>query len=132
MPTRRTLLAMTALAALSPLRSYAQTFPARPVRVVVPFPAGGGTDILIRLIQDKLAARLGQPIVVDNRPGASGNIGSDLAAKAAPDGYTLLAQGTIIGIYPAIFPRLSYDPFKDFAYLGGLAESPAAIVVNPR
>src|SRR5262245_10052880 len=113
MPTRRALLTAIAMAALTPLRSRAQTYPARPVRVVVPFPAGGGSDILIRLIQDKLAARLGQPIVVDNRPGASGNIGSDVAARAAPDGYTLLVQGTIIGIYPTIFSHLTYDPFRD-------------------
>lgn len=111
--------------------ALAQTFPTQPVRVIVPFPAGGGTDILMRIIQDKYAAKLGQPVVIDNRPGASGNIGSGVAAKSTPDGYTLLVQGTIVGIYPTVFSSLPYDPFKDFAYIGGVAESPAVIVVNP-
>lgn len=132
MKTHRLLLSLIALAAaLSAPQSHAQTFPTGPVRVVVPFPAGGGTDILMRLIQDKYAAKLGKPIVVDNRPGASGNIGTAMVAKSAPDGYTLLVQGTIIGIYPNVFSYMSYDPFKDFAFLGGLAESSAVIVVNP-
>jgi tripartite-type tricarboxylate transporter receptor subunit TctC len=100
------------------------------VRVIVPFPAGGGTDILMRIIQDKYAGRLAQPVVIDNRPGASGNIGSAAVAKSTPDGYTLLVQAINIGTYPAVFPNLAYDPFKDFSYIGGIAESPAVIVVN--
>jgi tripartite-type tricarboxylate transporter receptor subunit TctC len=130
MKTCRILLGLLAVAALgAPV--HAQTFPSQPVRVVVPFPAGGGTDILMRIIQDKYAAKLGQPVVIDNRPGASGNIGSGVVAKGTPDGYTLLVQGTIVGIYPTVFSSLPYDPFKDFAYVGGIAESPAVIVVNP-
>jgi len=111
-------------------QAFAQTFPSQPIRVVVPFPAGGGTDILVRIIQDKYSARLGQPVVIDNRPGASGNIGSGVVAKSTPDGYTLLVQGTIVGIYPTVFSSLPYDPFKDFSYIGGVAESPAVVVVN--
>ena len=122
---------LIALASIGLATAPAQTFPSQPIRVVVPFPAGGGTDILMRIIQDKYAARLGQPVVVDNRPGASGNIGSGAVAKSAPDGYTLLVQGTIVGVYPTVFASLPYDPFKDFFYVGGVAESPAVIVVNP-
>ena len=122
---------LIALATVGVPAASAQTFPSQPVRVVVPFPAGGGTDILMRIIQDKYAARLGQPVVIDNRPGASGNIGSGAVAKSTPDGYTLLVQGTIVGIYPTVFASLPYDPFKDFSYIGGVAESPAVVVVNP-
>ena len=122
--------AATAMLTLAACQAHAQSFPTQPVRVVVPFPAGGGTDILMRLIQDKLSARLGQPVVIDNRPGASGNIGSGVVAKSNPDGYTLIVQGTIVGIYPRVFASLPYDPLKDFAYIGGVAESPAVIVVN--
>lgn len=131
MKTRYALAGLIALSMLGSTHAIAQSFPSQPVRVVVPFPAGGGTDILMRIIQDKYAARLGQPVVIDNRPGASGNIGSGVVAKSAADGYTLLVQGTIVGIYPTVFSSLPYDPFKDFAYIGGIAESPAVIVVNP-
>ena len=129
--TLRLVFRLIALAIIGVPAASAQTFPSQPVRVVVPFPAGGGTDILMRIIQDKYAARLGQPVVIDNRPGASGNIGSGVVAKAAPDGYTLLVQGTIVGVYPTVFASLPYDPFKDFFYIGGVAESPAVVVVNP-
>jgi tripartite-type tricarboxylate transporter receptor subunit TctC len=124
-------LLVAALVALGVPQASAQQFPSQPVRMVVPFPPGGGTDILVRLIQDKYAARLGQPIVVDNRPGASGNIGAALVAKSKPDGYTLLVQATIVGIYPSVFANLGYDPIADFSWVGGVAESPAVVVVNP-
>ena len=127
----RLVFGLIALAIVGVPAASAQTFPSQPIRVVVPFPAGGGTDILMRIIQDKYAARLGQPVVIDNRPGASGNIGSGVVAKSTPDGYTLLVQGTIVGIYPKVFANLPYDPLKDFFYVGGIAESPAVVVVNP-
>ncbi|HWV51946.1 tripartite tricarboxylate transporter substrate binding protein [Pseudorhodoplanes sp.] len=111
--------------------AVAQQFPSQPVRVVVPFPPGGGTDILVRLIQDKYSAKLGQPVVIDNRPGASGNIGAGVVAKSKADGHTLLVQATIVGIYPSIYRDLPYDPQKDFIWVGGVAESPAVIVTNP-
>ena len=130
-PTLTAAAMLTIAAVLSATPALAQNFPTQPVRVVVPFPAGGGTDILMRIIQDKFSARLGQPVVIDNRPGASGNIGSGVVAKSTPDGYMLLVQGTIVGVYPTVFSSLPYDPFKDFAYIGGVAESPAVIVVNP-
>ena len=94
MKMRRTILSLLVILGLGAPLCHAQTFPSQPVRVVVPFPAGGGTDILMRIIQDKYAVKLGQPVVIDNRPGASGNIGSGVAVKSTPDGYTLLVQGT--------------------------------------
>ncbi|MFN3347605.1 Bug family tripartite tricarboxylate transporter substrate binding protein [Pseudorhodoplanes sp.] len=124
-------LIVAGLALLGGQEATAQQFPSQPVRIVVPFPPGGGTDILVRLIQDKYSAKLGQPIVVDNRPGASGNIGAAAVAKSKPDGYTLIVQATIVGIYPSVFPNLGYDPLTELAYVGGVAESPAVIVTNP-
>jgi tripartite-type tricarboxylate transporter receptor subunit TctC len=124
-------LVFAAVAALGIPQAIAQQFPSQPVRVVVPFPPGGGTDILMRLIQDKYAAKLGQPVVIDNRPGAAGNIGAGVVAKSKPDGYTLLVQATIVGIYPSVYASLPYDPQKDFIWIGGVAESPAVIVTNP-
>lgn len=124
-------LVFAAVAALGVSQAVAQPFPSQPVRVVVPFPPGGGTDILVRLIQDKYAAKLGQPVVIDNRPGASGNIGAGVVAKSKPDGYSLIVQATIVGIYPSVFANLPYDPLTDFAYIGAVAESPAVIVTNP-
>lgn len=124
-------LVFAAVVALAAPQAIAQPFPSQPVRVVVPFPPGGGTDILVRLIQDKYAAKLGQPIVIDNRPGASGNIGAGVVAKSRPDGYSLIVQATIVGIYPSVFSNLPYDPLTDFAYIGTVAESPAVVVTNP-
>jgi tripartite-type tricarboxylate transporter receptor subunit TctC len=108
----------------------AQSFPVRPVTVVVPFPAGGGTDILVRLIQEKMSTELGQQLVLDNKPGATGNIGGAYVANATPDGYTLLVQATIIGMFSHIFPNLSYDPVHDFVPIGGIAETATVLVVN--
>jgi tripartite-type tricarboxylate transporter receptor subunit TctC len=130
---RRILLALVLAAAgavMTAVPVAAQVFPARPISIVVPFPAGGGTDVLVRLIQEKMASELGQPLVLDNKPGATGNIGGSYVANAAPDGYTLLVQATIIGMFPHIFANLPYDPIRDFVPLGGIAESPTVIVVN--
>src|SRR2546429_1483962 len=93
----------------------AQTYPTRPIRLVVPFPAGGTTDILAREVGDRLSRSLGQSVVVDNRPGAGGNIGADLVAKSAPDGYTLL-MGTVgrHAINPSLYTKMPYDHVKDF------------------
>jgi tripartite-type tricarboxylate transporter receptor subunit TctC len=119
--------------AIIPLSGLAQAegWPARPVRLVVPFPPGGGTDVLARMLADRLRPVLNQTIVIDNRPGATGNIGNDHVAKSAPDGYTLLMQGTIIGMFPHIFQKLTYDPLKDLQAVGAVAESPNVIVVHP-
>ena len=101
------------------------------IKVVVPFPPGGGTDVLARMVTEKMRVDLNQNMVIDNRPGATGNIGNDLVAKASPDGYTILVQGTIIGMFPHIFAKLNYDPVKDLRAVGTIAESPNVIVVNP-
>ncbi|HYF18095.1 MAG TPA: tripartite tricarboxylate transporter substrate binding protein [Ramlibacter sp.] len=128
---RRAALAVLASAAL-PLPGLAQdNWPSRPVRLVVPFPPGGGTDVLARMLADRLRPLLNQAVVIDNRPGATGNIGNDHVTKSQPDGYTLLMQGTIMGMFPHIFQKLTYDPLKDLVAVGAVAESPNVVVVNP-
>src|SRR5271167_3083380 len=101
---------LLAVLALSATGAAAQTYPAKPIRLVVPFPAGGTTDILAREVGQRLSVSLGQPVVIDNRPGAAGNIGSDLVAKSAPDGYTLLmATVGTHAINPSLYLKLPYD-----------------------
>src|SRR5688500_7208971 len=85
-------------------------FPSKPVRLIVPFPAGGGTDIISRAIGAKIVEEWKQPLIIDNRPGAGANIGAELAVKAPPDGYTLLMASTIHSINPSLYPKLAYDP----------------------
>jgi tripartite-type tricarboxylate transporter receptor subunit TctC len=106
-------------------------YPAKPVRMVVAFPPGGSTDLAARALGDKLAAALGQPVIVENKPGASGNIGADLVAKSAPDGYTLLMAATSFATSPAFFPKLGWDPVKDFAPVSLVATVPIIVVVTP-
>ncbi len=112
-------------------RAWAQAFPSKPLRIVVPFPPGGSTDLLARRIGEKLAVALGQPVVVDNRPGAGGATGSAEVARAAADGHTLLfgVTGTH-AISPAINPKLGYDPKADFAALAIVVSSPLVVVVR--
>jgi tripartite-type tricarboxylate transporter receptor subunit TctC len=112
--------------------AWAQVYPSKPIRLVVPFPAGGTTDILARAVAQRLTDDWGQPVVVDNRPGAGGNIGTELVAKAAPDGYTL-EMGTVgtHAINASIYSKLPYDPVKDFAPVILVAGVPNVLVVNP-
>ncbi len=111
---------------------HAQAYPNRPVRMVVPFPPGGGTDLMARLVADKLTAALGQQIVVDNRAGAAGRIGTEFVARAAPDGYTLLmATATVMVIAPALFPKLPYRSPEDFASISLLSSDFYVLVVHP-
>jgi tripartite-type tricarboxylate transporter receptor subunit TctC len=118
-----------AIAAL-PCAAMAQSYPSKPIKLIVPFPAGGATDILARALSQKLGEKLGQPVVVENRPGAGGTIGSDAAAKATPDGYTLLlATSSTHSIGPAINPKIPYDAFTDFTPLGYAATSPNLVLV---
>jgi tripartite-type tricarboxylate transporter receptor subunit TctC len=108
------------------------SYPTKPVRMVIPFPAGGTTDILGRVAAQKLSEALGQQVVPDNRPGASGNIGTEQVAKAAPDGYMLLtAPGSTLTIHPSLYPKLGFDPLKDFAPVTILAGVPNLLVVHP-
>jgi len=109
----------------------AQTYPAKAVRIIVPYPAGGTSDILSRLLSPKLNEVFGQPIVVDNRPGANGNIGADLVAKSTPDGYTLLlADLGALSISPSIY-KLPFDALKDLAPVTMVADSPHLLAVHP-
>ena len=126
-------LALTmALTLAEPSPAHAQTWPAKPVRIVVPFSPGGFADSSARAIADRLAARLGQPVVVENRPGAGGNIGAELVAKSAPDGYTLqLAYDGTIVVNPHVYSKLGFDPIKDFAPVTKLGDAAVIIVAHP-
>jgi tripartite-type tricarboxylate transporter receptor subunit TctC len=107
----------------------AQTYPAKPVRVVVPFPAGGIVDILARSVTEKMAANWGQPIIVENKPGAGALVGTEAVATAAPDGYTFLAATITVGVGPLINPQFKYDLRKDFTAVGMFATAPNIAVV---
>ena len=110
----------------------AADFPARPIRLVVPFPPGGATDIAARLIGERMSADWKQPVTVDNRPGAGGNIGADVVAKAAPDGYTLIVGVTgSHAINTSLYARMPYDPVKDFEAISQVAVVPNVVVVHP-
>ena len=109
----------------------AQGFPSKPIRMVVAFPPGGSTDLAARALGEKLAAVFGQPVIVDNKPGASGNIGAEFVAKSAPDGHTLLMAATSFATVPAFFPKLGWDPVKDFAPVSMVATVPIIVVVHP-
>ena len=112
--------------------ALAQTWPAKSVRMVIPFPPGGTTDILARLAAQKLTEALGQQVVPDNRPGASGNIGTEQVAKSPPDGYTLVtAPGSTLTIHPSLYAKLGFDPLRDFAPVTILAAVPNLLVVHP-
>ncbi len=110
----------------------AQTFPTKPIRLIVPFTPGGSNDVLARVIAEKLTTSLGQPVVVENRPGASGNLGADLVAKSAPDGHTLLiAANNILVMNPALFKRMPFDSIKDFKPISVLGTVPVVLVARP-
>jgi tripartite-type tricarboxylate transporter receptor subunit TctC len=128
MSFRRTFLAAAAALALSP--AHAQTYPNKPIRLVVPFPAGGATDIFARAVSQKLGEKLGTTVVVDNKPGAGGTIGSDIVAKAAPDGYTLLlATSSTHSIGPSFGGKLPYDAVADFTPISHVGDAPSIMVV---
>lgn len=123
-------LAATFLCAM-PATGSAQTWPSRPIKILVPFPPGGTTDIVARTIADRMGQQLGQPVIVDNRPGASGAIGSDAVAKAPPDGYTIgMATITTHAINPAVFKKLPYDVLRDLAPITRLVSVPNVVAVS--
>ncbi len=129
--TRRLLLMAVATGLLAAPVAMAQTYPAKPVKLVVPFPPGGSLDITGRLVAQKLTEAWGQPVVVENRPGAGGNIGADLVAKSAPDGYTILLGAlSTHAVNPSLYARMPYDAAKDFAPITLLAITPNVLVVN--
>jgi len=129
---RRALIVAGAVLATLPFGVQAQNYPVRPVRLVVPYPPGGPTDVLARIVAVRLAEKLGQPVTVDNKPGASGMIGADIVAKAPPDGYTLLANASIHVINPSLYAKPAYDAIADFAPVTNLADVPLVLVVNPK
>ncbi len=109
----------------------AQAFPNKPVRVILPFPAGSGADVVTRVVAQKLSEGWGQPVVVDNRPGAGGTIGVAAVAKSAPDGYVLLAHSSTYAVSPALYASLPYDPAKDLVELAPIGTQPYVLVVGP-
>jgi tripartite-type tricarboxylate transporter receptor subunit TctC len=111
--------------------AFAQGYPAKPVRMVVAFPPGGSTDLSARALGEKLAAALGQPFVIENKPGASGNIGAEYVAKSAADGYTLLMAATSFATAPAFSSNLPWDPVKDFTPVSMVATVPIILVIHP-
>jgi len=126
----KTLLVFAATAAIA-ITAQAQDWPQRPVRVIVPFAAGASPDILARIVNDKLAARIGQPLIVENKPGAGGNSGTDQASKAAPDGYTFLLSVNAPLVYNTIlYKNLPYDPFKDLVPVSLAATTPNVCAVS--
>jgi len=125
--------ATVALAAIGPSQALAQAYPTKPVRLVVPFPPGGSTDIVARIVAQRLGERIGQPLVVENRGGAGGTIGTEAVAKAAADGYVLgFASTSTHAVAPAVYAKLGYDPVKDFAPISLVAVTPYLLVVNPK
>ena len=123
---------LAALLCAAALPAFGQAWPAKPVRIVVPYPPGGPVDISARLLAPKLQQALGQPFLVENKPGAGGNIGADFVAKSAPDGYTI-GMGAIAthAINPALMANVPYDPIRDFRHLALVVQVPNVLVVNP-
>ncbi|HTD91735.1 MAG TPA: tripartite tricarboxylate transporter substrate-binding protein, partial [Burkholderiales bacterium] len=108
-----------------------QTYPAKPIRIIVPLAAGGPGDVLARAMGQKLSEQVGQPVVIDNRPGANTNVGSEFVAKAPADGYTLLATANPFTTNPSLYPVLPYDPIRDFAPVTLIGLTPLLLVVHP-
>lgn len=130
--SRRLACCLAALVALAPAAVWPQAWPGKPVRWIVPFPAGGGVDLIARTLAARIGPRLGQQFVLENRGGANGNIGAELAAKAAPDGYTLLQATTgIIAINPHIYGKPTFDPLKDLTPVAHAVDSINVLVVHP-
>jgi tripartite-type tricarboxylate transporter receptor subunit TctC len=128
--TRRRLAALV-LAGLAAPGAGATTFPSRPVRMIVPYPPGGGTDALARPVAEALRAALGQPVVVENRGGAGGNIGMEVAARSAPDGHTIVINADVVTAYPFLYANLPYDLLRDFTPLARIATSTLVLVAHP-
>jgi len=127
----RTCAFVVTLACLSALPAGAEEYPARPVRVVVPFPPGGGSDSIARVVAQKLTGSLGQAVVVENRAGASGNIAAEIVAKSAADGYTLLFGNSSLSISPAVFKKLNYDPVRELMPISMASSYPFTLVIHP-
>ena len=129
MPFRPTVLLLPLVALAMPV--WAQDYPSKPVRIVIPFPAGGTTDIIARILGARLSKDWKQPVVIDNRPGGGANIGAEHAGRSPADGYTLLMASTAHSINASLYPKLPYDPVKDFAPVSVVPETAQVLVVHP-
>lgn len=124
-------LAFACALAAGAAQAQQSAYPARPLRLILPFPPGGSTDLLGRTLSEKLAGELRQPVVPENRPGAGGNVGAEVAARAAPDGYTIVLCAPSLAISPSLYPKLNYDPLRDLTPIGLVATIPNLFVVHP-
>jgi tripartite-type tricarboxylate transporter receptor subunit TctC len=123
--------AVSLLAVSGVQQALAQVYPSKPIRLVLPFPPGGGTDLLGRVIAQKLGESIGQNVIAENRPGAGGNVGAEFTARQAPDGYTIVLCSPSISISPSLYKKLNYDPLKDLAPISLVASIPNLLVVHP-
>ena len=130
-PSRRRWIGLACAALCAAPLAWASGYPDKPVKLVVPYPPGGPTDIVARVVAQKLQEQMGQPFVVDNRPGAGANIGAEAVARSTPDGYTLVVATTAHAINPSLFARLNYSITKDFAPVSQLTSGPLVIVTRP-
>jgi len=126
--------ALTLLALVQPWAAMAQSgsYPDKPIRFLVPYPPGGGTDVIARIVQTPMQQALGQPVIIDNKGGAGGSVGTEIVSRAAPDGYTVLFTLSSHTINPAIFAKLSFDTVRDFEPVGMVASLPQILVANPQ
>jgi tripartite-type tricarboxylate transporter receptor subunit TctC len=124
--------AVAAALLAAPVLALAQAYPNKPVKVIIPYPPGGPTDIMGRIVAQGLASKFGQPFIVENKPGASGLIGADQVAKAPADGYTLLVNASLHVINPSLYSKMPHDPIKDFAPVSQIADVPMVLVVSPQ
>jgi tripartite-type tricarboxylate transporter receptor subunit TctC len=124
-------LALACTLAAAVVQAQQSAYPTRPLRLILPFPPGGSTDLLGRTLSEKLAGELRQPVVPENRPGAGGNVGAEVAARAAPDGYTIVLCAPSLAISPSLYPKLNYDPLRDLTPVGLVATIPNLFVVHP-
>lgn len=122
---------LVAVACASAFAQAPDAYPAKPIKLILPFPPGGGTDILGRIISERMATDLGQPVVIENRGGAGGNVGAEAAARSAPDGYTIVLVAPSLAISPSLYSKLNYDPVKDFAPISLVGTVPNVMVTNP-
>ena len=131
--TRRFALAGLGAAAMisTGVRGQTGSYPTRPIKILVPFPPGGPTDLVARVIAEAMSQDLGQPVVIDNRPGANGNVAVEAVAKSEPDGYTLVYNTSAVSISPALYPKLGYDVERDFAPIALTATVPLVLIVHP-
>src|SRR5882724_11221977 len=133
MHRRNFCLGAVAAAAFLPGRAFAQNWPARPIRMIVPFPAGGGTDAISRQLADRITNATGWTLVIENRAGAGGNIGLEAVAKAAPDGYTIgMGQAANLAINPSLYAKMPFDPLRDLAPIGSIASQGLVVVVSAK